>query len=144
MPTRKQAMFTLLTLSLMALIFWFSSAGHDVSSGQSTGVLRIIQSATTLTPSETLVRKLAHFTLYFTLGALLVVTLYSYRQPHRRAALLAVGIAALYAASDELHQHFIAGRSGQLSDVLLDTIAASIGIGILTLALARNKSCNNS
>lgn len=34
----------------------------------------------------------------------------------------------LYACSDELHQHFVAGRSGSFSDVLLDTSAAFITV----------------
>jgi len=37
-------------------------------------------------------------------------------------------ISFLYACSDELHQNFVAGRSGSFSDVLLDTSAAFIAV----------------
>jgi VanZ family protein len=40
-----------------------------------------------------------------------------------------VAIALAYAATDELHQHFVAGRHGTPWDVAID--AAGIGIGVL-------------
>mgnify|MGYP001948405098 CR=1 FL=1 len=47
--------------------------------------------------------------------------------------LLSIFLAFLYACSDEVHQLFVAGRSGQVSDVLLDTIGASVGVGLYYL-----------
>ena len=41
-------------------------------------------------------------------------------------------VCALYAASDELHQLFISGRSGEIRDVVIDSIAASIGIVLIS------------
>lgn len=43
--------------------------------------------------------------------------------------------AALYAATDEAHQLFVPGRSGQISDVILDSAGALAGV--LVLAAAR-------
>ena len=37
-------------------------------------------------------------------------------------------ISFLYACSDELHQNFVAGRSGSFSDVLLDASAAFVAV----------------
>ena len=42
-------------------------------------------------------------------------------------------ICILYAISDEIHQLFVPGRSGQVSDVLLDTLGAFTGIMIYKL-----------
>lgn len=42
-------------------------------------------------------------------------------------------IAALYAASDEIHQLFVPGRSGQLSDVILDSAGALAGVAVFTV-----------
>ena len=39
--------------------------------------------------------------------------------------------AALYAATDEVHQLFVPGRSGQVSDVLLDSAGAIAGLALL-------------
>ena len=37
-------------------------------------------------------------------------------------------VGTLYAASDEIHQLFVPGRSGQLRDVLLDSDGVAAGI----------------
>ncbi len=41
---------------------------------------------------------------------------------------LAMLIVILFAGSDEWHQTFVTGRSGQLSDVIGDTVYATIGL----------------
>src|SRR6266511_4037841 len=58
---------------------------------------------------DTVLRKAAHVTEYAVLGALL------YRAFEREAPALAAGIA--YAATDEVHQHFVRGRHGAPVDV---------------------------
>ncbi len=42
--------------------------------------------------------------------------------------LLAILAAALYAASDETHQLFVAGRSGRVTDVMIDSAGAILGV----------------
>ncbi|MHB9145027.1 MAG: VanZ family protein [Symbiobacteriia bacterium] len=54
----------------------------------------------------------------------------------RRAA-WAWGFATLYAASDEFHQLFAPGRTGELRDVLLDSVAALFVVTLLTVAARR-------
>jgi len=44
----------------------------------------------------------------------------------------------LYAISDETHQIFVPGRSAQISDVLIDSVGAIVGI-LMYLVLARIK-----
>ena len=46
----------------------------------------------------------------------------------RRELLIPWGIAALYAVTDEFHQLFVPGRSGQFSDVVLDSAGALAGL----------------
>ena len=80
-----------------------------------------------------IVRKLAHVTEYAILAMLLWRAL---RRPVRdearpwrwRDAVWAVGLAALYAGSDELHQMFVPNRQGRLHDVLIDTAGAAMGL----------------
>jgi VanZ family protein len=124
---KKRFLYYALVLLWMALIFWFSSAGHEVSTSQSDGVIRSIQNVTGIELPEQIVRKAAHVTLYFVLGALLTVLVRTYDVRWRQAVLLAVAIACIYATTDELHQLVVGGRSGQVSDVVLDTIAAAAG-----------------
>lgn len=42
-------------------------------------------------------------------------------------------ICVLYAISDEVHQKFIPGRSGEVRDVIIDTAGASVGISVYLL-----------
>jgi VanZ family protein len=48
----------------------------------------------------------------------------------------AVGIATLYAATDELHQLFVSERSAQVLDVLIDGAGSLVGTLVFTLCLA--------
>ncbi len=75
---------------------------------------------------DTVLRKGAHMTEYAVLAWLPV------RALGREAPALLAGIA--YAASDELHQHFVAGRHATLRDVAID--AAGVALA-WTLARAR-------
>jgi VanZ family protein len=49
--------------------------------------------------------------------------------------LRAVGIAMLYAATDELHQLFVSERSAQVMDVLIDSAGSLTGTFVLTVGL---------
>jgi VanZ family protein len=51
-----------------------------------------------------------------------------------RSAVLAVGCAVLIASADEYHQTFLPGRTGQISDVGIDTCGA-IAVQLLILVL---------
>jgi VanZ family protein len=69
---------------------------------------------------DTVLRKGAHIAEYAVLGALL------YRALGREAPALAAGIA--YAATDELHQHFVRGRHASPVDVAIDAVGLSLGM----------------
>jgi VanZ family protein len=69
---------------------------------------------------DTVLRKAAHVTEYAILGALL------YRALRREAPALAAGIA--YAATDEVHQHFVRGRHGSPVDVAIDALGVTLGM----------------
>jgi VanZ family protein len=69
---------------------------------------------------DTILRKAAHLTEYAVLGALL------YRALEREAPALAAGI--VYAATDELHQHFVGGRHAAAVDVAIDAVGVAAGM----------------
>ena len=50
-----------------------------------------------------------------------------------RPAMLSIIVCALYAASDEFHQLFISGRSGEIRDIIIDSCAAMVGIFIISI-----------
>ena len=55
----------------------------------------------------------------------------------RRTFFAAWAIATLYAASDELHQVFVRGRTPSLVDVAIDSAGAAVGIALLAWVLRR-------
>ena len=92
-------------LAWAAMIFAFSSI-PSLSSG--------------LGVWDTVLRKGAHVTEYAILGALL------YRALEREVPALAAGIA--YAATDELHQHFVRGRHASPVDLGIDAAGVALGM----------------
>ena len=77
--------------------------------------------------------KLEHAAAYAGLGGLLLRALAGGldRRVAMRTALLAVAMAALYGASDEIHQHFVPHRSMDPYDLLADTSGAAAAAGAM-------------
>lgn len=79
------------------------------------------------------VRKSAHFFLYFIL-AILVFTLYKKifgLTP--KTFIYTIIFCFIYACSDEIHQLFISGRTARIFDIFVDTSGALLSTTILTL-----------
>jgi len=74
---------------------------------------------------DTILRKGAHMTDYALLAVLL------FRALGRELPAFLIGLA--YAASDEIHQHFVRGRHASPLDVAID--AAGLLLGLLALRL---------
>ena len=132
----------------MALIFLLSSQNAAVSSGTSGNVIRLIagifrpgfdnlpaaEQTEIVASLQFLVRKSAHFSIYMILGVLSFLAVISYEKllfVLRLATSCAVCL--LYAASDEIHQLFVPGRSGELRDVMIDFSGAVLGIALSML-----------
>jgi VanZ family protein len=73
---------------------------------------------------DTVLRKLAHLGEYAVLGALL------FRALRREPTAIALG--SLYAVTDEVHQSFVAGRTGSPLDWLLDSVGVVAGVLLLS------------
>ena len=116
----------------MIVIFYFSNQVAEVSGKQSGFLTRLIIHLFGSENEPTIhhiVRKLAHFTEYLILG-LLVLNMLRYYNP-KQIIILALLTCVLYACSDEIHQLFIQGRAGQITDVIIDTLGSLTGIYIL-------------
>ena len=83
------------------------------------------------------VRKATHMAEYGILGLLIYNVLNNYRFFKTQLNLWVLGFSAIYALSDELHQTFVAGRSGSIVDVLIDTV----GVIIMLLIIRFIKKC---
>lgn len=74
------------------------------------------------------VRKMAHITEYFVLAVTLALPLYVYGLRGIWLIILAGTICVGFAAMDEFHQSFVAGRGSTKKDVLIDSIGIFSGI----------------
>lgn len=125
------------------LIFAFSAQTGDESSAVSGGLCSWIskgiaqllgQEPAGAFPRglEVVIRKLAHGGVYFVLGLLAANLLRLYRtRPSRAQWLVSLLAGLLYAVSDEVHQLFVSGRAGRVTDVLIDFIGYAVGFAIL-------------
>lgn len=136
----------LATISWMALIFYLSHQPASVSGELSGSLLAVIEQIVAYFPfpfdGETVhfyLRKSAHFFAYFILGVLVFHTVRLYIDIALRSITSAFLITVLYAISDEVHQTFIPGRSGEVRDVLIDSAGSFTGIIIYLLLILYNK-----
>lgn len=70
--------------------------------------------------------KLIHFVEYAIFGFLLFSALYE-GMAVKKAAFFSVILAALYGATDEFHQYFVAHRNSDLFDLLADSLGGVAG-----------------
>lgn len=139
----KSVVWFIITVVWMTVIFCFSAQPADISTDTSLHVGMTIGKMSVpdfskLPKEEQIdyakkiefpVRKTAHATEYAILGILLTATLSSFEKRHYGlwGWLLGTG----YAATDEIHQLFVPGRSGQVTDVMLDSAGCLLGCLLL-------------
>ncbi len=135
---RQNWMSWMLVVGWMGVIFYLSHQPASESSALSNGVVQ-----TVITFFETIfymsladndvlhyiVRKAAHLFAYFILSLLVLRACRMNFRPIWGSIRVTLVVCILYAMSDEIHQLFIVGRSGQVTDVLIDALGACLGIG---------------
>ncbi|WP_313119224.1 VanZ family protein [Proteiniclasticum ruminis] len=124
-------------LGWMGFIFYLSSqdgsASGKLSGGLSDVLYALLQFLRIPLSEETfhfLLRKGAHFTAYLFLGLLFAFWL---EARTLKDYALCLFYSFLYALTDELHQRFVPGRSGELRDVFIDTSGAFTGLVLLSI-----------
>lgn len=138
----KKFILILVTILWMAVIFSFSARTADrseemsMSVGRVTGKIFVSGFANWDESKKTEfiegidhpLRKCAHITEYAILGVLLMLALGSCANVLRDRVIWSLGIGIFYAAVDEFHQLFVAGRGGRVADVLIDSLGVIMGI----------------
>lgn len=137
---KKRIIFTILSILWMGIIFCFSSkeaveSSKDSRSFITSTIVNIYKLFDSDASDEkineiveifnTPVRKLAHFTEYFVLGLLILLTFKAYGIYNIYLIIL---FCFLYAVSDEVHQLFVVGRYCSFFDVIVDTLGSSFAI----------------
>jgi len=128
---------------LLWMFLIFSASGDTKSTHRSSRILGPIlrkifphASEETIHKAVNAIRKCAHLTEYSIMALLLWRAL---RKPvkndsrpwSRRLAWTVVALVVIYAASDEIHQSYVPNREGRVSDVLIDTLGAAMGLLVL-------------
>lgn len=130
----KKYVLILIAILWMGLIFSFSSKDINASLKQSDIFVKKIENNQLLAkasaekiPTSLLVRKTAHFSIYFVL-ALILAPLIKRNNNDLKGSLITVFVVFLYACSDEFHQIFVKGRGSHFTDVLIDSFGGAIGV----------------
>lgn len=138
----------------MILIFSLSAENADSSSQTSGETIKFIinifypsfdtldstQQTAMVESLQFIVRKTAHFTLYAILGFLSFLSFITYKSLSLKKRIFIISsVCFLYSLSDEFHQLFIPGRSGELRDVLIDFSGSMFAILILTFISNKTK-----
>ncbi len=143
---------------IMVIIFYFSSK-PATSSGESSLMISrhllstyenitdqsydVTKKQEVLSKLDYIVRKSAHFIEYMVLAASLFFHFTVWGNGLKGRVSLSILITCVYAATDEFHQTFVEGRSGQISDVLLDSCGAATGAFLCLLLVLIHKKCQN-
>lgn len=144
----KKTIFAVLLVIWMGFIFSMSCENAEESSNTSGQTIKVVLSAVPefeKQPEEVkkniieelqfITRKSAHFIGYMILGILASGLILQYENINKKYP-LAFLICVIYAISDEIHQLFVPGRSGQVRDVLIDSAGSLLGI-ILVMAFVK-------
>lgn len=130
----------------MLLIFIFSSREAEESSVQSLKASYYIagmesfflglkltegQMIAVAVAIEWIVRKAAHVTEYAILAAAVWFALYFWTNNKSVLYFSTVVFCIFYAVTDEIHQLFVKGRSGQFEDVLIDAVGILASAGVI-------------
>jgi VanZ family protein len=142
---------------IMGIIFYFSSMPADDSGKNSMSIanelLNIYEKISdthfvgeerieNIENLDHIIRKLSHFIEYGALAFTFVLHFWIRNMKSRRFFLLSILFTAFYAATDEFHQLFVPGRSGEFMDVLIDSSGAAAGaffFYLITLIFFRKK-----
>ena len=129
----------LLLLGTFYLIFSFSSQDSEESGGKSREIteavtknIKFIQKSNKIEKEkvldriESLIRKIAHFSIYSLVGILLMALFSTYNISENRRIAFSLLIGVIYASTDEFHQRFIPGRSGELTDIYIDSLGVCL------------------
>lgn len=85
-----------------------------------------------------IVRKTAHFTIYLVLGLLVSLVLIGKNLNIKQIIIYGVLICMAYSITDEIHQIFVSGRSGEIRDIIVDTCGSTVGI-LLNIIINRKR-----
>lgn len=134
---KKKAFNLVLMIGFMLFIFYMSGKTADDSTKQSDFVINLLNSlGIDLSGNfgefaSVIVRKGAHLTEYMILSFLIYNVVSDYVKVSKKLIVYTVMAVCFYAITDEIHQIFVPGRAGRITDVMIDTTGGCIGILVI-------------
>ena len=144
-----QLLITLLLIIIWCLvIFTFSNMPGKESQGKSKGLTEklvntIFKNINKEVKEENMnqivdtlngiLRKCMHASEYFVLGVLIYHCCKILQIENWTRVVIPIVLSFIYACSDEFHQLFIDGRSCRFTDVLIDTVGATVGVILINI-----------
>ncbi len=160
MRKKKSALWLILCVVWIVMIFMFSGQDEMTSHGVSQSVVRFIggmihpgfdswpvsEQLQWQESFDTLVRKLAHFAEYMLLGILAFLSINGIWNAKKRKKTMSQVMCGLFtfypcvmiATADELFQIFSENRGSSVADIVLDCVGALVGI-LLVMYQRNNK-----
>lgn len=150
---KKKIIYTFLLITWMGIIFLFSNqdsvSSLNTSDKVTANLIDTVASVsnkeisnntknTLIVNSRFLIRKCAHFSIYFILGLLCYLTLKSYGI--KNPFIYIILFCFVYSISDEVHQIFTSGRTFKLLDIGIDT-SASILLCYFMSLFSKDEEC---
>ncbi len=130
----RKIMKWLFLLFYLSLIFYMSHQEGSASSKNSDFFYQIFPILETKKEIVTfLIRKSAHILEYVILGLCIWKVVEEYVFDRKKLVIFSFLFCFFCASVDEIHQLFIVGRSGKITDVLIDSIGYSISLFFLYL-----------
>ena len=146
----KKIITIIFILIWMIIVFYLSSQTSDNSSKLSGEITEKVikcfhitdnmskeNSEQIIENTEIVIRKLAHYSLY-TLGGILILLHINLYKINKKI-IISWLIGTIYATTDEIHQLFILGRSGEIRDVCIDSLGVITGVILLLLIIKIKK-----
>lgn len=117
----------LLVLVILGFVFSLSAQDSEESKELSDSLVNRIFQWIELYIDGELIRKFAHMLEFTALSFSFynaILTTFELKKAH----LISLALTVICAVGDEIHQFFVPGRAFQLSDILIDSIGAIIGV----------------
>ena len=125
----------LLVLAWMLVIYTFSNMPSSESNSKSKIIIsKIIKDDNLVEKLNKPFRKCTHASVYFVLSIIIMCATIQIKDKKLLVFnFTAILICFLFACTDEFHQLFVDGRTGQFIDVIIDTCGAILGCSIFDL-----------
>lgn len=137
----KKTISIILVCIWMSVVFLFSNQQGEGSGNTSRKVAEIVvniidvqnkysdlKKEELVKTIEPFIRKLAHYTIYAIGGIVIINCISQFCAKEKMQIAISTCIGILYAISDEIHQLIVAGRSGNIKDVIIDSLGVLTGI----------------